>query len=93
MEKSGFGGFSFMSLNIDDFSGTGCHQKAYPLLTAATDALSKHPATFSSSRADPSFLTGVDSVPRKRRKRSVYTNCLFSVRKIKQHYIKTLMIV
>ena len=96
MEKGGFGGFSFMSLNLDDFSGTGCQQKTYPLLSAATRALVKHPATFSSSRADPSFLTAqwrdraVDSAPRKRKKRSVYLyrNALFSIRKEKSSLIK-----
>ena len=59
MKKNGFGGFSFSSLNLDDFTGSACHKASFPLLTAASGVLARPSVT----HARPSFTQVRPSVP------------------------------
>ena len=80
MKKNGFGGFSFSSLNLDDFTGAACHKASFPLLTAASGVLARpsvaqaYSPVKQSSAAPGSTNTSqaaVDTAPKKRKKRLV----------------------
>ena len=83
MKKNGFGGFSFSSLDLDDFTGAACHEASFPLLTAASGVLArpsvpqaKHvyspmkQSTLPHDYADV-LNAAVDSAPKNRQKRLV----------------------
>ena len=83
MKTNRLGGFSFSSLNLDDFTGAACHKASFPLLTAASDDLvkpsvaqAKHfysPVKQSTLPHDFADMlnAAVDSAPKKRQKRLV----------------------
>ena len=89
MKKNGFGGFSFSSLNLDDFTGSACHKASFPLLTAASGVLVRPSVAQARSAYSPvkqsaaahgstnASHAAVDSAPKKRKKRLV-SNCVYN---------------